>query len=505
MLGEGQQFAGYTIERQLGAGGMGEVYLARHPRLPRRDALKILRPELSTDPDFRARFIREADLAAALTHPHIVTVHDRGEYDGQLWIATAYIDGTDAAHLLRARYPAGMPTDEATTITTAIAAALDYAHDRGLLHRDVKPANILLSHPDHTGQRQIYLADFGIARPLTNGPGLTATNTTLGTFAYSAPEQLMGEALDGRTDQYALAATAFHLLVGRQVFEGSNQAAVIGRHLTEPAPAPSSIRPDLAPYDAAFARALAKTPADRFPRCVDFAQALADAGVVNVSFAATQQAPAASDPPPPAVAPPVASTGPGRATITLLTLLGLALVAALAFVGLQLRGAKQSATPPAYPPASPSTAVSSPAATSPSKPSPPPTTATATASPTSATPAAVPLPIRDGSALISTPSGKTACQIDIDAVGCQVAFTFTPPPVSECPGITPNGIIITTSGDRKWVCGDIGGGRTFTTLTYGTAYSALGWTIQPTSQGTTFTNTATGHGMFVSVQQVRPF
>ena len=163
MLGPGEVFAGYTIVRFLGVWGMGEVYLARHPHLPREDALKILRPDIA-DEGFRQRFIREADLAAALSpHPHIIGVYDRGEFEGQMWIATQYVDGTDAAELMRERFPVGMPAAEASAIVTAIASALDYAHDRGFLHRDVKPANILLSQPDRDGQRQVYLADFGIA------------------------------------------------------------------------------------------------------------------------------------------------------------------------------------------------------------------------------------------------------------------------------------------------------------------------------------------------------
>ena len=144
---------------------MGEVYLAQHPRLPRRDALKILSSAVSADTVFRARFTREADIAAALSHPHIVGVHDRGEFEGQLWISMEYVDGTDAAHLVHRRYPAGMPADEAVEIITAVAGALDYAHRQGLLHRDVKPANILLSQPDD-GERREFLADFGIAREL---------------------------------------------------------------------------------------------------------------------------------------------------------------------------------------------------------------------------------------------------------------------------------------------------------------------------------------------------
>jgi serine/threonine-protein kinase len=136
-LHSGDVFAGYRILRLLGSGGMGEVYLAQHPRLPRHDALKILPSQVSADEEFRRRFEREADLASALWHPHIVGVHDRGETDGQLWISMDYVDGLDAAQLLAESYPAGMPIDEVAEIVTAVASALDYAHKQGLVHRDV--------------------------------------------------------------------------------------------------------------------------------------------------------------------------------------------------------------------------------------------------------------------------------------------------------------------------------------------------------------------------------
>ena len=161
-LAPGEVFAGYTIVRLLGTGGMGEVYLAEHPRLPRQDALKILGADVSADNDYRQRFIREADLAATLWHPNIVRINDRGEFNGQLWIAMDYVDGTDAASLLQDRYPAGMPADEVAKIIAAVASALDYAHQHDLLHRDVKPANILLAHPD-SGEQRILLSDFGMA------------------------------------------------------------------------------------------------------------------------------------------------------------------------------------------------------------------------------------------------------------------------------------------------------------------------------------------------------
>lgn len=271
-LADGTKFAGYTIERRLGAGGMGEVYLARHPRLPRHDALKVLRADISSDPDYVERFNREADLASKLWHPHIVGIHDRGKYRGRLWISMDYVDGTDAAHLLE-EHPDGVPEAAVLDIVKGVAAALDYAHSMGLLHRDVKPANILVAD---TGVNRVLLADFGVARDLADqtGAGLTATNMTVGTAAYAAPEQLMGLDLDGRADQYALAATAYHLLTGGPLFPHSNAAVVIGRHLNAPPPRLSDSRPELAAWDTALQRALAKDPSERFETCADFVRAL---------------------------------------------------------------------------------------------------------------------------------------------------------------------------------------------------------------------------------------
>ncbi len=272
-LAEGQEIAGYTIVRALGAGGMGEVYLAQHPRLPRRDALKVLSTTVCADSEYRERFNREADMAATLWHPHIVEVHDRGDVNGQLWIAMDYVEGTDAHRLLQEQYPNGMPPDEVVRIITAVAEALDYAHERGLLHRDVKPANILIANPGTTNER-IMLADFGIARRIGDSSNLTGTNMTVGTVAYAAPEQLKGESIDGRTDQYALAATAFQLLTGTPPFEHSNPAVVISQHLTSDPPAIGARRPELSDLGPALDKALAKSPKDRFDKCIDFARAL---------------------------------------------------------------------------------------------------------------------------------------------------------------------------------------------------------------------------------------
>jgi serine/threonine protein kinase, bacterial len=295
-LADGATFAGYTIVRLLGSGGMGEVYLAQHPRLPRRDALKVLPVSVSADNEYRQRFNREADIAAALWHPHIVGVHDRGEFDGQIWISMDYVDGTDAGRMLRERYPNGMPEAEVVDIVTAVAQALDYAHERDLLHRDVKPANILLAHPESGDQRTL-LADFGIARWVNDISGLTATNMTVGTVSYAAPEQLMGAHLDGRADQYGLAATAFHLLTGAPPFQNSNPAVVISQHLSASPPAIGARRPELSALDPVLAKALSKDPNDRYERCADFARALAHRlDGAPTGDVATTLAPAATPP-----------------------------------------------------------------------------------------------------------------------------------------------------------------------------------------------------------------
>ena len=268
-LGDGAKFAGYTIERRLGAGGMGEVYLAQHPRLPRHDAIKVLKAGISSDPDYIERFNREADLASKLWHPHIVGILDRGKYRGRLWISMDFVDGTDVSRLLQ-DHPDGMPVDEALEIVRAVASALDYSHSKGLLHRDVKPANILIADVEH-GERRILLGDFGVARDLSDGTsgGLTATNMTVGTAAYAAPEQLMGLSLDGTADQYSLAAD--------RLSPADRQAAVPGvepgrRH--RQAPQRRSHRRWVGPNSPRWTRCCPerspRDPKDRFATCTDF-------------------------------------------------------------------------------------------------------------------------------------------------------------------------------------------------------------------------------------------
>jgi serine/threonine-protein kinase len=375
-MAEGTDFAGYTIVRCLGSGGMGEVYVARHPRLPRQDALKVLRPEMSTNQEFRERFLREADLTAALSHPNIVGVYDRGEFDGQLWISMEYIDGTDVSRLLRSR--SGVSDGQAVAIVSAVADALDYAHQHDLLHRDVKPANILISETDPANKR-IKLADFGIARCANDSAGLTATNMTVGTVFYAAPEQLTGSVIDGRADQYALAATAFQLFTGAPPFENSNAAVIIGKHLSAPPPLLSQSRPDLAALDPVLAKALAKDPKDRFDKCADFARALQHGlGVAGAN--ATILAPAAPGQTPVLQAD---KTSRSRRSLVLPIVLTVLLIAALVFAAIEFTRAKDEQPAPRHPAATSTT--STPATTTPSTPAPtesavapPPTEATVT-------------------------------------------------------------------------------------------------------------------------------
>ncbi|CQD10603.1 serine/threonine protein kinase [Mycobacterium lentiflavum] len=271
-LASGAVFAGYTVARRLGSGVTGDVYLVQDPRSARWQALKVLSPALSSDRQFRRDFLSESPTVTSLHHQHIVAVHDRGDHDEQLWIAMDYVEGSNAAQLLKDRFPAVWPVGEVLAIITAVADALDYAQARGVLHRDVKPANILLTNPAD-GEQRILLSDFGVARPLGEHAGVVGSHVPVGTVGYAAPEQLMGADVDRRADQYALAATAFHLLTGAPPTEYLSPSAAL-RELLEGAPRKlSDQRPELAQLDRVFSRALAIRPADRFASCREFADA----------------------------------------------------------------------------------------------------------------------------------------------------------------------------------------------------------------------------------------
>ena len=293
-----------------------------------------------------------------------------------------FVDGLDAARLLADRFAAGMPTDEVIRIITALAGALDYAHKQGLLHRDVKPANIMLTHiDDDDNEQRILLADFGIARSIDDISGLTATNFTVGTLAYAAPEQLMGADIDGRASQYALAATAYHLLTGSQLFPHSNPAVVISHHLNETPPALADTHPDLAVLDPVLAVALAKDPGDRFPRCADLARALAEQLTPGAAYSRARTIPALATRKPASPVPGLSGRRAGpddspKRWLTLGTALAAVVLASVgAFAWHPWRHGQSASSPTStpQPPAIPSPAIppggnapSPPAATAPS-------------------------------------------------------------------------------------------------------------------------------------------
>jgi serine/threonine-protein kinase len=272
-LVSGATAADFHVVRLLGRGQIGELYLVEHPRLPRQYALKILSADVSTDPEYRFRFSQESARAAALWHPNLVSLYDRGEFEDRLWLSMDYVDGTDAAQLLTDTYPDGMPADMVIEIVSAIADALDYAHEQGLVHGYVNPSNILLTNSE-SARRRILLTGFGISRRADEINSLTRANLGIGTVSYAAPEQLIDDSIDGRADQYALAGTAFHLLTGSPPFQHMNPTVVISKSLNEPPPRPSDVKPELIYFDAPFARALMKAPNERFEQCRDFAKAL---------------------------------------------------------------------------------------------------------------------------------------------------------------------------------------------------------------------------------------
>ncbi|MFE3795259.1 serine/threonine-protein kinase [Nocardia tengchongensis] len=289
-MSPGTIVGGYRIVRVLGAGGMGTVYLGKHPELPRMDALKVLSAELTRNEEFRGRFAREANVVAGLDHPNIVSVHNRGEENGQLWIAMQYVEGTDASAEIK-RDRSAVPPLRALSIVTQIGRGLDYAHRRGLLHRDVKPANFLLSTAEGEDERAL-LADFGVAKSIEDTTELTQTGSFVATIAYAPPEQLSGAPLDHRADIYSLGCSFFKLLTGRNPYPATQPALVMMGHLHEPPPRATDVDPHLpAALDQVFARVMAKNPAERYNSCREFTEAAAAALVPGHNPVSTNTSP----------------------------------------------------------------------------------------------------------------------------------------------------------------------------------------------------------------------
>ena len=261
----GTELGGYRIVESLGRGGMSVVYRAEHVRLGRQAALKLLVPGLG-EADFAQRFLRESQLAASLDHPNIVPVYDAGEEDGLLYIAMACVDGSDLKSLLAVE--GRLPLRRALRIVGQIGSALDAAHARGLVHRDVKPANILVGDGDRA-----YLSDFGVVKELA-GNGSTRTGSFVGTIEYCAPEQIEGRAVDARTDVYALACVLYECLVGESPFHRESEVAVLNAHLHAAPPRLIRAAPELpVSLDHVIAKALSKSPLDRYATCGEFVAA----------------------------------------------------------------------------------------------------------------------------------------------------------------------------------------------------------------------------------------
>jgi YVTN family beta-propeller protein len=269
----GDEFAGYRLRSVLGRGGMSVVFQAEHPRLGNVVAIKVLAPELASDDIFRTRFLEESRIAASMNHPNVIPIHDMGASAGLLYIVMRYVSGTDLRQMIKKR--GRLQPEVAVFLLSQAARALDAAHAKGLVHRDVKPGNLLVERsnddddPDH-----LYLADFGITKRVMTHTGLTSTGQFIGTVDYVAPEQIRGPSVAGMADQYSLGCVLYECLTGRVPFEMDMMPAIIWAHVEEQPTHPTAIRPDLPPaVDGVFARVLAKQPGDRYRNCREFMDA----------------------------------------------------------------------------------------------------------------------------------------------------------------------------------------------------------------------------------------
>jgi tRNA A-37 threonylcarbamoyl transferase component Bud32 len=265
----GTSVGGFRVERVIGEGATGTVFLARD-RAERQIALKVLAPDLHRDERFRQRFLRESKLAASISHSRVVETVASGEQAGLLYLAMAYVDGLDLRELLRRE--GRLDPERAVELLGEVAQALDAAHEVGLVHRDVKPGNILVAAAD--GEEHAYVCDFGLARHVSSVGSLTGDRGFVGTVDYVPPEQIEGGALDRRADVYSLGCVLFECLTGARPFDRESELSVVFAHLNEPPPRPSLLRPGLpTSFDGVIERALAKSPADRFPTCGELAAA----------------------------------------------------------------------------------------------------------------------------------------------------------------------------------------------------------------------------------------
>jgi serine/threonine protein kinase len=286
----GQQFAGYQLLGVIGRGGMGVVYQAEHQRMARIVALKLLPPELTDDDKFRERFVRESRLAASMEHPHVIPIWDAGESNGVLYIAMRYVKDNLKVTLQKIWR---LRPERALSILTQVGGALDDAHALGLVHRDVKPANVLIDRRDNS-----YLCDFGLTKHMTSESGLTGSGKFVGTIDYMAPEQIQGKQVDGRADIYALGCLLYEMLVGETPYQRDNEAAVVFAHISEAPPRISAARHDLPlAVDTVVAKAMAKEADKRYGTCGEFISACRSVLDVNTSREDALSKEAANKPP----------------------------------------------------------------------------------------------------------------------------------------------------------------------------------------------------------------
>jgi protein kinase-like protein len=334
----GAEFAGYRLDGLLGHGGMSVVYRAEHVLLGRKVALKLLSPQLSEDEGFRERFTRESRLAASLDHPNIIPIYEAADSDGVFFIAMRYVEGADLRAILK---QGPLDPQRLIPIIDQTANALAAAHARGLVHRDVKPANILIDPGEARGEQDhVYLSDFGVAKQIA-APGVTKAGIFVGTADYAAPEQIEGKELDARADIYSLGCLVYECLTGTSAYDKDSEVALMYAHLLEPPPHVSDRRPDLPPeVDDVVGKAMAKSRDDRYDGPKDFAAALRDA-LADVSVAAAQPTEAVPDT---VLAPRLADVGATAAG-------GDAVASTTA--GTQGTTASSSAPPPDSPPPGP--------------------------------------------------------------------------------------------------------------------------------------------------------
>jgi serine/threonine-protein kinase len=266
----GTTLAGFRLESLIGEGAMGAVYLAEDTRRGGPVAVKVLVPQLAQDDRFRRRFLRESQLAASLDHPHIVPIVTAGEEDGVLYLAMRHIEGSDLRELLRRK--GRLEPVRALHLLAQVAEALDAAHKAGLVHRDVKPGNVLIAQGPEG--EHAYVCDFGLARHLSSASSLTTDRGLIGTIDYISPEQIEGGSIDGRADVYSLGCVLFECLAGAHAFDRETELSVVFAHLNESPPRLSDLRPELpGAFDAVFATALAKSPDDRYSTCRELVEA----------------------------------------------------------------------------------------------------------------------------------------------------------------------------------------------------------------------------------------